>query len=141
MDKENDKLKVHDRLTTEQLEAVIPRIVENEEGEPVLEGAIPRVFSREDGGKPYLVFFIGGSFHVFKEVEAKQAAFNCGIHDAKKRQTNEVWKNALWERRYERFCMTSIEGVKLIYPDGREEYVSEMKVPDERQEETPDCQS
>ena len=62
-----DKDKRHDPLTTRQLQAMIDL------------GLDARIVSSQDGAQQYLVLRFGdGSFHVFKEVEAKQAAKNCG---------------------------------------------------------------
>lgn len=36
--------------------------------------------------------------------------------------------------RRNRFVMDSIEGVKLVHPDGREEYVKDIKLPEEEEE-------
>jgi len=47
-------------------------------------------------GKQYLVFRTGkGSFHAFKEVEAKQAARDCGAEELA--NTREMWKS-LWKK-------------------------------------------
>lgn len=65
------------------------RIVERGDGEPYL------VIRDKTTGNPY------GSFHVFREVEAKQASKNCPIKQEKTpgdRNTNEIWLNDLWNK-------------------------------------------
>lgn len=48
-----------------------------------------RTFSGKDGNS-YLVFRTsGGSFHVFMEVEAKEAARQCGA--TKEKNTRQMW--------------------------------------------------
>ena len=54
-----------------------------------------RTFSGKDGSA-YLVFkSLGGSFHAFKEVEAKEAACQCGaaIKGNTRRMWEQLWKN------------------------------------------------
>jgi hypothetical protein len=48
-------------------------------------------------GRSYVVFrTASGSFHVFEEVEAKQAARNCGAPAQGNINTRRVW-NDLWK--------------------------------------------
>jgi hypothetical protein len=55
-----------------------------------------RTFSGKDG-RSYLVFrTTGGSFHTFVEVEAKEAARQCG--DPPKGNTRRMWQ-AVWSAR------------------------------------------
>lgn len=54
-----------------------------------------RTFIGKDGGK-YLVFRTAeGSFHVFSEVEAKEAARDCG--SAELSNTRQMWES-LWAK-------------------------------------------
>jgi len=54
-----------------------------------------RSFTGKDG-RSFLVFrTTKGSFHVFEEVEAKEAARQCGA--TLEKNTRSMWK-ALWER-------------------------------------------
>jgi hypothetical protein len=54
-----------------------------------------RSFQGKDG-RSYLVFRTsGGSFHVFMEVEAKQAARQCGA--TKEANTRQMWSE-VWDR-------------------------------------------
>lgn len=58
--------------------------------------ALPfRTFEGSDG-KTYLVFKIGAQFHVFAEVEAKQAARACGATFESNTQT--MWRD-VWDGR------------------------------------------
>jgi hypothetical protein len=55
-----------------------------------------RTFSGEDGSQ-YLVFRTAkGSYHAFVEVEAKQAARECGASDAEG-NTRRMWES-LWQQ-------------------------------------------
>ncbi len=96
-----DKPKYHDWLTHEQLEALVPRVVVDAEGRATLTGMIARVFVKNAGDKkPCLVFFCDdGSFHVFSEIEAKQAAIDRGLDEAeaKRLNTQQGWK-ILWDK-------------------------------------------
>jgi hypothetical protein len=92
-----DQPKYHDWLSKDQLEAIIPRVVTAPGGAAKMEALIPRIFIKKGGdGRPCLVFRIGGSFHVFSEIEAKNAALDCGLKDALQRQSNEAWRE-LWD--------------------------------------------
>ncbi len=55
-----------------------------------------RTFAGKDG-LSYLVFrTTGGSFHTFVEVEAKEAARQCGVPP--KGNTRRMWKS-IWDRK------------------------------------------
>ena len=48
-------------------------------------------------GNPYLVTKLDdGSFHVFAEIESKQAARDCGVEDDGKMNTRQMWAK-LWK--------------------------------------------
>jgi hypothetical protein len=54
-----------------------------------------KIFDGKDGNR-YLVFrTLDGSFHTFVEVEAKQAARECGAQELV--NTREMWKS-LWDK-------------------------------------------
>jgi hypothetical protein len=56
-----------------------------------------KVFEGADGVTDLVFRTAPGSYHVFAEVEAKQAARECGVSDADgSRHTNDMWTN-LWE--------------------------------------------
>jgi hypothetical protein len=96
-----DKPKEHDPLTKEQVEALLPRIVTDSDGRSRATGMIPKVFVKHAGDRrPCLVFFCeDGSFHVFSEIQAKQAAIDCGLDEAeaKRLNTQQGWRK-LWDR-------------------------------------------
>lgn len=80
-----DKKKSHHPLTKGDLEAICPRIL-----------------TTLDGKQSYLVYHLSdGSFHVFTEVEAKQAAKNCGAVKEGDPEgdlhTRQFWQ-MLWEK-------------------------------------------
>lgn len=55
-----------------------------------------RSFKGKDGAT-YIVFkTTKGSYHVFKEVEAKEAARQCGAESQTDRNTRQMW-GELWE--------------------------------------------
>jgi hypothetical protein len=53
---------------------------------------------RDSSDKAYLVFkTAGGSFHVFAEIEAKEAAERCGAKREPNRNVRSMW-NELWKK-------------------------------------------
>jgi len=94
-----DKPKSDDWLTEAQLRKVFPRATTDRKDRTSLAGSVPKVFVKTEGdGRPCLVFYcIDGTFHVFTEIGAKQAARDCGVPDAdaRKMNTQECWQR-LW---------------------------------------------
>jgi hypothetical protein len=79
----------HDELTELELRQLIPSAMTTPSGKQIL----AKVFVRKNGdGRPCIVLRCDdGSFHVFVEVLAKQAAEDCGVPHAKRMHCRDAW--------------------------------------------------
>lgn len=90
----DDKKKLqNDRLSMTHLKSMVAAINGMNDG-----GLEAGIVLRRDG-EPYLVIRINGSsYHVFREVQTKQAGFNC-CSETEDWQSNSLWEENLWHLR------------------------------------------